>query len=36
MNKSALRLPNDRWKPLEIVFWLLPVASYFLSPTTWC
>lgn len=25
-------LPNDRWKPLEIVFWLLPVASYFLFP----
>jgi branched-chain amino acid transport system permease protein len=32
MDKSALRLPNDRWKPLEIVFWLLPVASYFLFP----
>lgn len=27
-----LRLPNDRWKPLEIVFWLLPVFSYFLFP----
>ncbi|MEC4718606.1 branched-chain amino acid ABC transporter permease [Noviherbaspirillum sp. CPCC 100848] len=25
-------LPNDRWKPLEIVFWLLPVVSYFLFP----
>lgn len=25
-------LPNDRWKPLEIVFWLLPVAAYFLFP----
>lgn len=32
MDKSALHLPNDRWKPLEIVFWLLPVASYFLFP----
>jgi branched-chain amino acid transport system permease protein len=32
INKSALRLPNDRWKPLEIVFWLLPVASYFFFP----
>jgi len=32
VNKSALRLPNDRWKPLEIVFWLLPVASYFFFP----
>lgn len=29
---GALRLPNDRWKPLEIAFWLLPVASYFLFP----
>ncbi|MES2259994.1 MAG: branched-chain amino acid ABC transporter permease [Pseudomonadota bacterium] len=26
---STLRLPNDRWKPLEIAFWLLPVAAYF-------
>lgn len=32
MDHSALRLPNDRWKALEIVFWLLPVASYFLFP----
>lgn len=30
--RSTLRLPNDRWKPLEIVFWLLPVAAYFLFP----
>jgi branched-chain amino acid transport system permease protein len=29
---TAMRLPNDRWKPVEIVFWLLPVASYFLFP----
>lgn len=28
----ALRLPNDRWRPLEIAFWLLPVAAYFLFP----
>jgi len=28
----ALQLPNDRWKPLEIAFWLLPVASWFLFP----
>src|SRR5450830_73925 len=27
-----LRLPNDRWKPLEIIFWLLPVAAYFVFP----
>jgi branched-chain amino acid transport system permease protein len=29
---TAMRLPNDRWKPLEIAFWLLPVASWFLFP----
>jgi branched-chain amino acid transport system permease protein len=28
----AARLPNDRWKPLEIVFWLIPVAAYFIFP----
>ncbi|EJL81850.1 ABC-type branched-chain amino acid transport system, permease component [Herbaspirillum sp. CF444] len=27
-----LHLPNDRWKPLEIIFWLLPVAAYFVFP----
>ncbi len=26
------RLPSDRWQPLEIVFWLLPVIGYFLFP----
>jgi branched-chain amino acid transport system permease protein len=26
------RLPNDRWKPREIAFWLLPVAAWFLFP----
>jgi branched-chain amino acid transport system permease protein len=30
--RRAMRLPNDRWRPLEIVFWLLPVAAYFLFP----
>jgi branched-chain amino acid transport system permease protein len=25
-------LPTTRWKPLEIVFWLLPVAAYFVFP----
>ena len=25
-------LPNDRWHALEIVFWLLPVAAFFLFP----
>ncbi|CAN7350996.1 branched-chain amino acid ABC transporter permease [Pseudoduganella sp. LjRoot289] len=29
---SPLRLPNDRWSPLEIAFWLLPVAAYFAFP----
>ncbi|WP_229205800.1 branched-chain amino acid ABC transporter permease [Duganella sp. Leaf126] len=29
---TRLHLPNDRWKPLEIVFWLLPVAAYFAFP----
>jgi branched-chain amino acid transport system permease protein len=26
------RLPNDHWRPLEIVFWLLPVTAYFIFP----
>jgi len=25
-------LPTTRWRPLEIAFWLLPVAAYFLFP----
>ena len=25
-------LPTARWKPLEIAFWLVPVAAYFLFP----
>jgi branched-chain amino acid transport system permease protein len=29
---TAAALPNDRWHPLEILFWLLPVAGYFLFP----
>ena len=32
VHHGALRLPNDRWKAFEIVFWLLPVASYFFFP----
>jgi branched-chain amino acid transport system permease protein len=30
--RAHLRLPNDRWSPLEIAFWLLPVAAYFAFP----
>ena len=26
------RLPSDRWKPLEIVFWLIPIAGFFAFP----
>jgi branched-chain amino acid transport system permease protein len=26
------RLPHDRWTPLEIAFWLMPVAAFFLFP----
>jgi branched-chain amino acid transport system permease protein len=26
------RLADGRWSPLEIVFWLMPVAAYFLFP----
>ena len=25
-------LPNDRWQPLEIVFWLLPIVAFFAFP----
>jgi branched-chain amino acid transport system permease protein len=30
--KSPYRLADGRWSPLEIVFWLMPVAAYFLFP----
>jgi branched-chain amino acid transport system permease protein len=29
---TAHRLPTDRWQPLEIAFWLLPIAAYFAFP----
>jgi branched-chain amino acid transport system permease protein len=29
---DAVRLPDDRWRPLEVAFWLLPVLAYFLFP----
>jgi branched-chain amino acid transport system permease protein len=28
----ASALPTARWRPLEIAFWLIPVAAYFLFP----
>ncbi len=28
----VVRLPNDRWQPLEIVFWLIPIAAFFAFP----
>jgi branched-chain amino acid transport system permease protein len=28
----AFRLPSGRWHPLEIVFWLIPLAAYFAFP----
>ncbi|HEX5635424.1 MAG TPA: branched-chain amino acid ABC transporter permease, partial [Gemmatimonadales bacterium] len=27
-----MRLPHDRWHPAEVLFWLVPVACYFLFP----
>jgi branched-chain amino acid transport system permease protein len=27
------RLPSDRWRPLEIAFWVFVVAAYFLFPS---
>ena len=32
VDADARRLPDDRWQPLEVVFWLLPVFAYFLFP----
>jgi branched-chain amino acid transport system permease protein len=26
------RLPNDRWRPLEIAFWLVPIIAFFAFP----
>jgi len=30
---SAPLLPTDRWRAIEIVFWLIPVVAFFLFPT---
>jgi branched-chain amino acid transport system permease protein len=32
VERSAVRLPHDRWGPLEIAFWLAPIPCYFLFP----
>ena len=29
----AGRLPDGRWRPLEIAFWLIPIACFFLFPS---
>ena len=29
---SSGRLPDGRWRPLEIAFWLIPVVCFFLLP----
>ena len=31
-DSSADALPHDRWRPVEIAFWLSPVAAFFLLP----
>jgi branched-chain amino acid transport system permease protein len=31
-NAAAPKLPGDRWRPLEIAFWLAVVAVYFVFP----
>jgi len=32
LHERSLRLPNDRWRPLEIAVWLAAVAAFFLLP----
>src|SRR5205085_10316132 len=29
---GGIRLPDGRWRPLEIAFWLLPVIAFFALP----
>ena len=33
---AAHALPHDRWRRLEIAFWLLPVAAFFSFPAPSC
>lgn len=30
--EGSILLPTDRWRPLEFVFWLVPVAAFFALP----
>jgi branched-chain amino acid transport system permease protein len=32
-SNTAHALPHDRWRPIEIAFWLVPVAAYFALPS---
>lgn len=32
VTKVPLQFQSDRWKPLEFIFWIFPVAAYFLFP----
>jgi branched-chain amino acid transport system permease protein len=31
--RARVALPNDRWSPLEIAFWLIPVVAFFAFPS---
>ena len=31
-DNSEASLPHDRWRPIEVAFWLAPVAAFFLFP----
>lgn len=30
--RNVLKLPHDNWRVLEVLFWLMPIAAYFLFP----
>lgn len=30
--RHTLKLPQDNWRVLEVLFWLMPIAAYFLFP----
>lgn len=31
--ETASILPDDRWKPLEVAFWIVPVVAFFVLPS---